>query len=1106
MASAEVTIRGPRTPADEYDLLIVTDATMSMRAYLRSLITSLEAIIRVSATTDCFANIGVLAYRDYDCPRQLIEWSGWYGRNGATEYARESHDGLLKFVTQLQLSGGHSWDEAAKSGLAKAYEVMRRGNRTKTIMLLYADAPPHMQAFEGYEDAGKQEQDALQKKTNYGGQGHLFTDWVSAAKTLATGAKRAQIFPIVELTYLRWEAGAIYAYLAAVTGGACVSFDKRPSAEAISKVTVNVLLSWMGVEKQGAKLDKTQLGSHVEFIDRKGIHEVVSENDPDTAPKFLPLQRNSAQPRSNLKFGPMSLDSLAKAIPRCESPIMDFGKRYIADTQYQKVVIGQLGDIIESDVSAMALNPVFGTLWRTVCNDRGNPARDELIAKFGLSVSRMTDAEKKARMTSWLEESYDRVGDILEIINSVPENERYPCVLLDPTVRFSPRDSEEQSMTFTRDDLLEIGRSCDYKILRRLGRVLTRLTFAASEEDMPAHVKNVPERQIPRIPIALVEAKHQRKFWKILLHTVLPGTMLAARPAALVAALTLRMGIKSLEAPAYAELLFARDGWNSLHIPETWNTNCLTLLLEADRKYRLAVRDSGETGTVLKHEDRAVFQTLVSYKLLELNLDTSLSAKIGWSPDKNKAPLGPVVTCKSCKFPRSVTMMGAGGVCGMCHPDGCDCKDQAAHEAAIAGHVSQTDNPATETSWVECAMNDCRAQYVVYFTEKLNVRAKCYFCRQKGRLRQDHPDYGKLTTAPCVECKKCQNRVIWPEEYRPAEGFDERDWECPACSAASIKTVVEEEVTARALSRSPYASEDSDEAAGTAAGNGTGWLIRNHNDTIPKEVLFSGRSVFYVISNAKEREGFAEMVEVLPKEATALRWRGKKIHNSEEVVESLRQWVGSGKVQSGTCSLCFNTMKKRELRPACGRKGCREAVCGDCLDGWYGINGVGKIINVAALCCPFCRRQPTTKVKLPEGLRYLGGLRDAVQEAGSWIYGWCNGCGLAQRHMERVCAEGAPADLTDFKCEHCLANRKSRQFVVRDCPGCGVTTEKMSGCDHITCMCGMHWCFYCGAASTLDEIYRHMCDEHGGFYEGHVYEAYDDDEGEYMYEQDWDDN
>ena len=82
----------------------------------------------------------------------------------------------------------------------------------------------------------------------------------------------------------------------------------------------------------------------------------------------------------------------------------------------------------------------------------------------------------------------------------------------------------------------------------------------------------------------MVKQEHGREFWKILLHTVLPGTKLTPRPAALLAALSLRMGILPLRDAADAELVHFKK-WNSLNIPETWNMNCLALLLDADRDY-----------------------------------------------------------------------------------------------------------------------------------------------------------------------------------------------------------------------------------------------------------------------------------------------------------------------------------------------------------------------------------------------------------------------------------------------------------------------------------------------------------------------------------------
>jgi hypothetical protein len=456
------------------------------------------------------------------------------------------------------------------------------------------------------------------------------------------------------------------------------------------------------------------------------------------------------------------------------------------------------------------------------------------------------------------------------------------------------------------------------------------------------------------------------------------------------------MGMKPLESVAYQELLSWQSKWAMLDIPETWNTNCLSLLLEADQKAE------GLWGPVLQEADRQLFKTLVEYKLLEFNLKTTLMAKVGWRPEKAMMPMGPVVVCKSCKYPRSVTMMSEKGMCGMCEPSGyrSDQKEDD-RKAWIDGRVSNEDNKLTPATWVECSIQTCRAQYILYFSDKLNVRPKCHYCRQISLVAKNHPDYKRRTVAPCVECTTCLSRMIWPHEYRPA-GFDESSFECTGCLAKKC-TIVNEETSPEKL-----LTENLD----------TTWLLRNVDNKIAQPL--AGRSLFYVIS-AAGIEDFAQKVEVLPQTDKPLEFRikGKLVRNPDELVASLREWVVSRRVQQGTCSLCFSDTSKRLLRPACLRRGCKEEVCEACMDSWYGLNARGRIINVAALSCPFCRRQPSAKVNIPNELKFLGGLKDAVEESGSWIYAWCVACGLAKRFVERVCAAGAPPELSAWSCEEC---------------------------------------------------------------------------------------
>ncbi|KAM0279890.1 hypothetical protein ACHAQH_004330 [Verticillium albo-atrum] len=1053
-----------------YDLLIVTDATGSMHRYLCALRQALPDIIRVSALTGCFSRIGIIAYRDY-VPCAVTEWSGW-------NHIDDDHDDLqsisqaelIRFADRLTTHGNYDWPEACKTGLAHAHSLMRKD--ATTIMLLFADAPPHLLAVGG--DACEAEVAKLSDHKSFDGSGPKFIDWVSAARVLSTGDRKAQVFALIDAR----DVEAPFLYLTTMTGGNYYRLIS-PTTHQISDLSMYVLLKWMGFASDNDE-HISDFATTATYGMTSGLEMATNEDDAMLR-AFMDATAAHLQPiivSSNIclkQKGSSREPTVVVTQPR-SPPMQALEKKYAADAGYRIFAAQQLAAIIESNASAIATHPVYGSLWRAVCADKSNDARAGLVQDFGRAVDRITDPMERQRLTAWLAQSYDYTAAIIETINHLAEEERYPCVLLDPTQSFNievGEGSDDRAVTdFSRAELLEIGRSCDPKILRRLGKVLTQLTYVATEADLPAHLRDGPGADVPRIPLALAKTQHKRSFWKLLLHAILPGTQLSTRPAALLAALAIRMGILPLRDTADQELIAFSDKWNDLTATETWNLSCLFLLLDADRDFEARVscnttQRPGPDAFILSDEDRRLFRTLSDYKMLELNLQTTLQARIGWKPDKSKVALGPIVVCKQCKFPRSVTVMGKDGICGVCE-GGFECRCKRCqklddYEDSVRANVTVDDDEKTSATWVECSMTTCRAQYVVYNHGKLRVRPKCYYCIHA------HDAAHGAGAAPTVDCKTCLNRMIWPEEYRPVD-FDETIFKCPACVTEMV-TIVDYETNVTRMK---------DE-------NGSHWLLRNDNNAL--EEPFNGRTLFHTVSNVKDIQALAANVEVLPGAVDKLTIHGKIVQNQDALLSCLQGWVDQRSSESGLCTLCFTDMRKTDLRAACGRRGCDSKICSSCMDGWYGINARGKILNRAALSCPFCRRQPTPHTAGRYGLVHLGGLRKAVANP-SWIYAWCRDCGFAKEFAERVCAEGAPADIQNWRCPECEilhheALGRNAPLRMRQCPGCTTMTEKMSGCDHIECPnCQSHWCFQCGENVGAKGIYEHMSVEHGGWWDG----------------------
>lgn len=182
------------------------------------------------------------------------------------------------------------------------------------------------------------------------------------------------------------------------------------------------------------------------------------------------------------------------------------------------------------------------------------------------------------------------------------------------------------------------------------------------------------------------------------------------------------------------------------------------------------------------------------------------------------------------------------------------------------------------------------------------------------------------------------------------------------------------------------------------------------------------------------------------------------------------------------CSVCLGHCPLPEMM----RFNCRHGICLDCA---YGDGSPGSAYLPVCphpdgdnrgctweigirYCCPECR-VPIGKIDprvddlfdrhngtLPPDKRYL----------------FCQRCTNPFEQDAPGCADaieaGAPElALLEWYCETC----RPPPIPTGNCPKCGVVTHKESGCDHITCRCGEHWCWRCERGfGSAGDTYSHM--------------------------------
>jgi len=84
---------------------------------------------------------------------------------------------------------------------------------------------------------------------------------------------------------------------------------------------------------------------------------------------------------------------------------------------------------------------------------------------------------------------------------------------------------------------------------------------------------------------------------------------------------------------------------------------------------------------------------------------------------------------------------------------------------------------------------------------------------------------------------------------------------------------------------------------------------------------------------------------------------------------------------------------------------------------------------------------------------------------------YCRECGVKPYHHNQLCNPKDLQNATNIVLENPENYRK--------CPGCNIWIEKEEGCDHMKCLCGVHFCYTCRNVLCANDPYYHICSMDG---------------------------
>ena len=1018
------TIQAPR-------ILLVIDNTSSMRTVFNSTVRALQETIAVAQLTQPGLQAAILFYGDYDSEEkageEVIEFVPWT-TNIST---------LISRLLSKELTWGADNAEAVKTAMHYALEEADKND----LVLHFTDAPPHhpwtvdsSRAWDNYP----KEKEFLEKK----GVSH---DWVKICRMFHE--RGITVFTIC-LSDNRFTQECMVAL------GRCLPAGRNASRDTITRMTMALILKAMGIAYDGEGIEESSFSA--------SFHESKVSDETDTTGGFFSKKGLVSKVRGMLKSKvtiqkkPLGVE----VYPSMETSMQKCLQKLDSDPVYRQVVFQTLETLFEPDrVLALTYNGLFGKMWRHICkSSRADPYQTLLADKLSRCCQNMPTPEEEAKLREWIEDSYDFSSEVAARLDDIKEP--YPCLVL----------NIPENHYLSRKAMQNIARaSCSSEDLQTVQTFLSQIEIAhgpvkgrnetspkgeETKEGALGSAATTTAFDRPKghyIPLCLSD----KEVFSLLGHLMCPGTLLSMRPGNILAMIAITSQNAILAKRAEALLEATCGSWVHLDEPE---------LYPESYTYHFVRLASKLPGHLLTDEERTRFKQLQALARVKMNGKKQFTVKVGYTPNRKSPTFDTFRRCHRCNMEQPLSLMTMTKHSGEMEEEVCASCLWELNSSSFA-----TDDVRDESKSLLERCHTCKCIYTVIAPHKavdaFMALPKCHYCRMKTGLQiptgadEEEFKYGGPDT-PFITCSSCENKFVCPLKDTVKLPFN-----CAVCEHAPHLAVRDCVVTFKELvEENPFLL--------TLLGISSGSV----------EAVFCPTSLFKLRDRVRfeESEG-ANRTDGAGSGNPAFRITtgGLMVLNSGHVCEEIVTEVTSG-ATTATCDFCFDQVPLGGLDTACGK--CNHFLCTACLSRWYGQPSPGCIVLPPHLQCPFCKQVPLWSVMKRYNKRLanvMSGGDDPFDT--EWYVAWCTSCSTLKRHSERVCAQGVP-EVDNFCCLRCRCD--DAPVYVKNCPGCGVSTEKASGCSHITCpieTCGSHWCWECVGLFDADTIYEHMLEVHNGY-------------------------